>query len=97
MTCVAQTRHAALSSIESRIEKLRNQGWELPQDAYVEIRPSGFGYAASLILPERCRNGRAFQLRRWVTTGDQRRTKSDTYPVFPLPGVVHPSVKKRSS
>ena len=69
IACVAQSRHEALSAIEGRIERLRVRGWEIPKDALVEVRPSGFGYAASLILPERYRVGNSYRLRQRTHSG----------------------------
>ncbi len=92
IVCVAASRHEALGAIELRIEKLRSRGWEIPQDSYVEIRPSGFGHAASLCLPERCRRGQSYVLRRWIEP--HRRMKSDTFRLYDA--VVMPDDDKKA-
>jgi hypothetical protein len=63
LSCLANDRDKALSAIEARIARLRGAGWEIPPASLVEVRPSGFGYAASLLMPERV--GARHVLRRW--------------------------------
>jgi hypothetical protein len=82
LTCVGQVRQEALSAIESRIAGLRARGWQIPEDSVVEVRPSGFGYAASLLLADKV--GRSYRLRRWVDTrmrSVSMRSVSGTQPV----------------
>ncbi len=83
LTCVGQVREEALRAIETRIVRLRSRGWQIPEDSVVEVRPSGFGYAASLLLADKV--GRSYRLRRWIDT--RIRSVSGTQPIVEGPSV----------
>lgn len=65
---IAENPSDALQAIDDRIRRMRRMGWNIPDDAAVDLRPSGFGWAARLVLPDRFREGLGWMLRRRIRT-----------------------------
>ena len=55
-----------MTAIGHVLASLAARGFEVPPDATVCVRASGFGYAAALLLPERLAEGDCYVLRRAV-------------------------------
>ena len=63
---IAENPSDALVAIDERLRRMRRAGWQVPDDAAVDLRPSGFGWAARLVLPARFQQGDAWLLRRRI-------------------------------
>jgi hypothetical protein len=64
--CIAENPSDALVAVDERLRRMRREGWQIPDDAAVDLRPSGFGWAARLVLPDRCRRGDSWAIHRRI-------------------------------
>lgn len=69
---IAENPSDALVAIDERLRRMRSAGWQIPDDAVVDLRPSSFGWAARLLLPARDRLGDSWVIRRRVRTRPKR-------------------------
>jgi hypothetical protein len=60
--CFGANAQEVLQAIGHVLKSLAARGFEVPADATVRVRASGFGYAAALLLPERLREGDCYVL-----------------------------------
>ena len=60
--CFGSDAQDVLTAIGHVLSSLAARGFEVPADASVQVRASGFGYAATLHLPERFWDGDCYVL-----------------------------------
>jgi hypothetical protein len=61
--CIAASPTDALLAVDERLRRMRASGWQIPAEAAIDLRPSGFGWSAGLVLPAHDRAA-GFELRR---------------------------------
>lgn len=72
LECIAENPSDALIAVDERLRRMRRAGWQIPDDASVDLRPSGHGWAARLVLPESHRDGDAWSLQRRIVQRSAR-------------------------
>lgn len=70
--CIAENPSDALVAVDDRLRRMRSAGWQIPDDAVVDLRPSSFGWAARVVLPERDRQGDSWVIRRRIRNRSAR-------------------------
>jgi hypothetical protein len=63
--CIATSPSDALLAVDERLRRMRASGWVFPPDAAIDLRTSGFGWAARVVVPNMDRK-KGFELRRRV-------------------------------